>query len=105
MAEEKFIKASFEEKMEMLYGKMTEKQMEQNIEQVMFTCEQYCGRCPSYKGTGEISLAFCMTGKSSEISEKKDCLCTQCPIYKTMSLRWEYYCTSGSALELSQSEK
>jgi hypothetical protein len=68
-------------------------------------CRNYCGKCPSHVGTGEESLAFCMMGKSSVITEKKGCLCGQCPISKSMSLRWGYYCTEGSAIGLSQAGK
>ena len=102
MSEENFKTATFEEKLEMFYGKMTEKQWNDSIEQVIYMCREYCGQCPSHEGTGEESLAFCMVGKSSVITEKKICLCIQCPITKTMSLRWEYYCTDGNAIGLSQ---
>ena len=105
MSEENIKDASFEEKMKILYSKMTEKQKRNSSEQVKYMCKDYCGKCPSYKGTGEESLAFCMGGKSSIITKKKNCLCGQCPITKMMNLRWEHYCTNGSAIELSQSEK
>jgi len=105
MSEENFKTATFEEKMEMVYGRMSEKQRRNSREQVIYICRDYCGKCPSYEGTGEESLAFCMVGKSSVITEKKACLCGQCPITRTMSLRWEYYCTDGNALELSQAGK
>lgn len=105
MSEENYKSASFEEKFQMIYSKLSEKQKRESREQVIYTCKDYCGKCPSYEGTGEESLAFCMEGKSSIITEKKGCLCGNCPISKTMSLRWGYYCTNGSALELSQSEK
>ena len=106
MADEDFYKATtFEEKIKMLYPKMTEKQKRENIEQVEFTCKDYCGKCPSYVGTGEKSLAFCMEGKSSIITEKKGCLCEKCPISKTMSLRCSNYCVNGDALGISLSEK
>jgi hypothetical protein len=105
MSEENFPNASFEEKMQMIYGKLTERQKRENREQVKFMCREFCGKCPSRQGTGEQGLAFCMEGKSSSISEKKGCLCKTCPISKTMSLRWEYYCINGSAIELSQSVK
>lgn len=105
MADEYFKTAPFEEKMKMLYGKMTEKQKRENREQVIFMCKNYCGKCPSYRGTGEKGFAFCFEGKSRIITEKKACLCRECPISKTMSLRWEHYCTDGSALELAQSKK
>ena len=105
MSEENFKTATYEEKMNMLYSKMSEKQQKDSREQVIYMCRDYCGKCPSYKGTGEKSCAFCMVGKSSVITEKKACLCGQCPITRTMSLRWGYYCTDGNANELSQAGK
>jgi len=105
MAEENFKTLTFEQKMQILFSKMNERQKRESREQVIYMCKDYCGKCPSYEGTGETSLGFCTIGKSSVIKEKKGCLCGQCPITKTMSLRWEYYCTTGSALELSQAEK
>ena len=105
MSEEYYNATTFEEKMKLLYGQMSEKQKRDSREQVIYTCRNFCGKCSSYEGTGENSLAFCMEGKSSIITEKKDCLCKQCPISKTMSLRWGYYCTEGSAMELSQAGK
>lgn len=105
MSDETFKSATFEEKFNMLNGTMSEKQRKENLEQVKYICKDYCGKCPSFEGTGEDSLAFCMEGKSSVITEKKACLCGGCPISRTMSLRWGYYCTDGSAIELSKSEK
>jgi len=96
--------SSFEDKIKML-DMMTEKQKQESKEQVKYTCKDYCGKCPSYVGTGEKELAFCMSGKSSIIKEEKGCICGQCPISKTMSLRWGYYCTKGSSMELSNAEK
>ena len=103
MAEEYFKTATFEEKMQMIYGKMTEKQKRESREQVIYMC--ICKKCPSYGGTGEHALAFCMEGKSSMIAQKKGCLCGDCPISKTMSLRWNHYCIGGTALEHSEAEK
>ncbi len=105
MSEENFKTATYEEKMNMLYSKMSEKQQKDSREQVIYMCRDYCGKCPNYEGTGEESRAFCMVGKSSVITEKKACLCGQCPMTKTMSLRWGYYCTDGNANELSQAGK
>ncbi|HUY00660.1 MAG TPA: DUF2769 domain-containing protein [Candidatus Deferrimicrobium sp.] len=105
MSEEDFKSATFEEKMQMIYGKLNEKQKRESREQVIYMCKEYCGKCPTYQGTGETALAFCMEGKSSIIAEKKACLCRECPISKTMSLRWSHYCIRGSALECSESEK
>ncbi len=94
----------FEEKIQIMNA-MTEKQLQDSLEQVKFMCKDYCGKCPSYVGTGETNLAFCSIGKSSIIKEKKGCLCKQCPISKTMSLRWEFYCTDGNAIDLAIAEK
>ncbi|MHA1267084.1 MAG: DUF2769 domain-containing protein [Candidatus Helarchaeota archaeon] len=105
MSAEDFKASSFEEKMEMIYNKMSERQKRESREQIIYMCKNYCGRCPSYLNTGEKIVAFCMEGKSSLITEKKGCLCDECPISNTMSLRWRYYCMKGSAVELSQSEK
>ncbi|MHA1188399.1 MAG: DUF2769 domain-containing protein [Candidatus Heimdallarchaeota archaeon] len=41
------------------------------LEQVKFMCKDYCGKCPSYQGTGETDLGFCSIGKSAKIKEKK----------------------------------
>ena len=53
MSEENFKTATFEEKIEMFYGKMSEKQWKGSIEQLIHMCREYCGKCPSYDGTGE----------------------------------------------------
>jgi hypothetical protein len=105
MSEEYYKATTFEEKMKLLYGKMSEKEQKNSREQVIYMCREYCGKCPSHEGTGEGSLAFCMVGNSSVIIEKKACLCGKCPITKMMSLRWEYYCIDGTAMELSQTGK
>ena len=105
MTDENFGEATFEEKMEMLYSSMSDKQRRDSQEQVKFMCKDYCGKCPSYVGSNEDKFGFCISGKSSKIHEKKGCLCKECSISKTMSLRWEYYCTEGSALDLSKAEK
>jgi len=105
MSEEYFKANTFEEKIDLLYSKMSEKEKNNSREQVIYMCREYCGKCPSHEGTGEESLAFCMEGKGSLITEKKSCLCGGCPITKMMSLRWDYYCTNGTAMEYSQTEK
>ena len=102
--DESFKDKPYEEKIKIMSG-MTEKEISDGLEQIKFICKDYCGKCPSYQGTGETDLAFCSIGKSSLIKEKKGCLCKECPVYKMMSLRWEFYCTEGNALELSNVEK
>ena len=102
--DESFKDKPYEEKIKIMSG-MTDKEISDGLEQIKFICKDYCGKCPSYHGTGETNLAFCSIGKSSLIIEKKGCLCKTCPVYKMMSLRWEYYCTDGNAMELSYAEK
>ena len=102
--DESFKDLPFDEKIKIMNG-MTDKEISDGLEQIKYICKDYCGKCPSYQGTGETNLAFCSIGKSSLIKEKKGCLCNQCPVTKMMSLRWEYYCTEGSALELSKAGK
>lgn len=58
-----------------------------------------CGKCPSYKGTGETRLLFCATGKSALIRKEKGCMCPACPVTEKLGLRWLYYCTKGSGKE------
>lgn len=102
--DESFKDLPFEEKIKIMNG-MSERQLQENLEQVKYMCKDYCGKCPSYQGTRETDFAFCSIGKSSHIKEKKGCLCKQCPISKMMSLRWEFYCTEGNAMELAIAEK
>jgi len=102
--EDPFKNLPFEGKIKIM-SEMTEKEISDGIEQIKFICKDYCGKCPSYLGTGENKLAFCSIGKGSQIKEKKGCLCKQCPVTKMMSLRWEYYCIESSAVEQSNAEK
>jgi hypothetical protein len=102
--DEDFKQLPFEDKIKIMNG-MTERQINEGLEQIEFICKDYCGKCPSYQGTGEVNLAFCSIGKSSLIKEKKGCLCKHCPVTRMMSLRWEYYCTEGKAQTLSKAEK
>ena len=95
----------FEEKIKMMNMSMTEKQKQDALINLKHICKDYCGKCPSYQGTGETELAFCTVGKSSKITENKGCLCGECPISAQMSLRWANYCTAGSGLDLSNSGK
>ncbi len=102
--EEDFATSTFEEKMKML-AYMSEADQQKSAANVIGFCEDYCGKCPSYEGTGETKLGFCTLGKSSVIHEQKGCLCAQCPISRTMSLRWNHYCSQGKAIELSEAER
>ena len=58
-----------------------------------------CRMCPSYLGTGEKKLLFCMAGKSKAIKKENGCICMTCPVQKNMAFRWTYYCKRGSAKE------
>ena len=102
--DEDFKSLPYEEKIKIMAG-MTEKEINDGIKQLKYICKDYCGKCPSYQGTGETNFAFCSIGKSSLIKEKKGCLCKQCPVTRMMSLRWDFYCTDGNALELSNAER
>ncbi len=102
--DESFPFATFEEKATILQ-KMTEEDIKRTAEQLPHICKDYCGKCPTYVGTGEKRLAFCSLGKSEIIKEQKDCLCNQCPLTKQMSMRWDHYCTRGDAMDLSDAEK
>ncbi len=63
--------------------------------------ECICGMCPSYLGTGEEKLTFCVIGKSTVIEKEKGCICPGCPVQSELSLTWDYYCTKGSGKELA----
>jgi hypothetical protein len=68
----------------------------QEMERIRKVCREYCGECPTYAGTGEKELGFCVGGKSRAISEENGCLCMGCPITGEYSLKGEYYCIRGS---------
>lgn len=95
---------TFEEALERMAG-MSPEEMQARIEESKKVCAEYCGKCPSYVGTGETDLVFCAIGKSDKITEEKGCLCPGCPIQENMGLRWDYYCTKGSGRELLAAEK
>lgn len=42
---------------------MSETERERGVEQLVYICKDYCGKCPTSKGTGETSLACCTLGK------------------------------------------
>jgi len=58
-----------------------------------------CVGCPSYKGTGETALLFCLVDKSTKIKKEKGCICGGCPVTKEMKLTHTYYCTRGTEKE------
>jgi hypothetical protein len=58
-----------------------------------------CANCPSYNGTGEKQLLFCVYGKSLVIKEEKGCSCGLCPVVGHIGLTHLYFCTRGSEKE------
>ncbi len=58
-----------------------------------------CADCPTYRGTGETKLLFCMLGKAGVIKTEKECFCAPCPVTDALGLRWNFYCTRGSGLQ------
>lgn len=94
--------STFEEKLAQMKG-LSEAEMAERAKKIKSMC--ICASCPSYEGTGETELAFCLIGKSSVITEEKGCTCGGCPVTDMMSLRWVYYCTKGAARELAAAEK
>lgn len=93
------------ERMKDLSPEERDKQMKEWMIRTKGVCKEYCGKCPSYEGTGETDLVFCAMGKSDKITEEKGCICGKCPITEEMGLRWGYYCTRGSSRDLSAAEK
>ncbi len=87
---------TFEQAMEAM-GKMSPEDMNTRIAELTKIC--ICGKCPSYKGTGEKRLLFCATGKSELIQKEKGCMCPTCPVTEMIGLRWIYYCMKGSGKE------
>lgn len=87
---------TFEKTMETM-GKMSPDEMKAKMAELTKIC--MCGKCPSYKGTGETRLLFCATGKSGIIKKEKGCVCPACPVTEKLGLRWIYYCTKGTGKE------
>ena len=87
---------TFELTMEAM-SKMSPDEMNASIEELTKKC--ICGKCPSYKGTGETRLLFCTTEKSTLIQKEKGCMCPACPVTEKLGLRWLYYCMKGSGKE------
>ena len=88
----------FVQKMEAM-KKLTSDEYAKKTAEIKKVCKDYCGQCPSYAGTKEKDLGFCITGKSKIIKEENGCLCAACPVTGDLSLSWEYYCTRGSGSE------
>lgn len=56
-----------------------------------------CKGCPSYAGcekSGE-KIAYCFTGKSRCIKERKGCICGGCLVHQKFNLKGRYYCIKG----------
>ncbi len=86
-------------------SKLSEEEIKKRMETASKICANYCGKCPTYSGTGETKLLFCGIGKSEMIEEEKGCMCPPCPVQSEMNLRWQYYCTRGSGREQLEKEK
>ncbi len=58
----------------------------------------HCPPCPTYaqcaREKGE--LTFCITKKSSCISEQKVCFCPDCPVHEELGLKYMFYCLRGN---------
>lgn len=63
-----------------------------------------CAECPTYEGTGETKLLFCIMGKGSAIKTEKECFCAPCPVTDAVELRTNFHCTRGSGLEQGRKE-
>ena len=89
-------KITFEQAMEAM-GKMSQEEIKTKLAELTKSC--ICGKCPTYKGTGEKRLLFCATGKSTLIKTEKGCMCPGCPVTEMIGLRWLFYCTKGTGKE------
>ncbi len=87
---------TFEKTMEAM-SKMSPDEMKAGLAELTKMC--ICGKCPSYKGTGEKKLLFCAIGKSAIIKKENGCVCPACPVTEKLGLRWIYYCMKGSGKE------
>ncbi len=89
---------TFEQYMEEL-NKMSPEEKSAKIKELDQKCT--CGMCPTYMGTGEEKLTFCVIGKSTVIEKENGCICPGCPVQAELALKWTYYCTKGSGKELA----
>lgn len=73
-------------------------------ENVTFMC--ICPECASWIECGEKG-GFCFEtiGKSSCISEEKECICAACSVPLSLGFKHEHYCTRGSAKEQDNNSK
>jgi len=58
---------TFEQTMEAM-SKMSPDEMNAKVAELTKMC--ICGKCPTYKGTGEKKLLFCINGKSAIIKKR-----------------------------------
>ncbi len=58
-----------------------------------------CAGCPTYEGTGETKLLFCVMGMGGAIRTEKECFCAPCQLTDAVGLRTNFHCTRGSGLE------
>jgi hypothetical protein len=93
---------TFEQTLKMM-GQMSEQEREAYIAECTAMC--ICESCPTYEGSGETTLLFCIHGKSPIITQDKGCPCRECPVTEKMGLRWNDYCLKGSAGERLANEK
>jgi hypothetical protein len=57
-----------------------------------------CPTCPTYADCArqKCELTFCITKKSSCITEMKVCYCPNCPVHEELNLAFMYYCIRGN---------
>lgn len=80
--------------------KMPSNKKKEFFENAREKCRKFCGKCPSYLGTGETGLLFCTKGDNEKIEDDSGCMCVVgCPIQKELGLRWSHYCIRGPANE------
>ncbi len=58
-----------------------------------------CPACPSYVGTEETEVLFCLRGKSQVLTVDKGCICPDCPLTRGWTMRLKDYCFKGSGEE------
>ncbi len=88
----------FEQNIEEM-DKMSQAELAARIKELDREC--VCAMCPTYLGTGEEKLTFCVIGKSTVIEKESGCICPGCPVQIELALKWDYYCTKGSGKELA----
>ncbi len=94
---------SFEEVIEEA-AKLSPQELQKAVKDAKKICKDYCGRCPTYNGSGETEVLFCWLGKSKKIKSEKGCICPGCPVQRNSFQRWDYYCINGSAKEQYEAE-